>query len=145
MEGKLEEAAKDAKQMIRLDDKEVTGYLRAGKIMGLLGKWEAALGIYQYGLERVPKKDKQRKVGLRLIQIHSRLTLEAWRLMLGSMQQLEKMRKKVEEKVRIIDYDAKRADPLTTLPLELIDSIMMFLDFRSIMYVFTLSYNFYKL
>ena len=50
--------------MIRLDEKRVPGYLRAGKILGLMGKWEAALGMYRYGLERVPGGDEERKVCL---------------------------------------------------------------------------------
>jgi len=62
MDGKLEEAAKDAKKMIRLDGESVPGYLRAGKVLGLMGKWEAALGMYRYGLERVPAEDKDREV-----------------------------------------------------------------------------------
>jgi len=64
MDGKLEEAAKDAKRMIKLDEKSVPGYLRAGKVLGLMGRWEAALGVYRYGLERVPEGDKQREVCL---------------------------------------------------------------------------------
>ncbi|RPB25238.1 hypothetical protein L211DRAFT_105508 [Terfezia boudieri ATCC MYA-4762] len=64
MDGKLEEAAKDARKMIQLDEKSVSRYLHAGKVLGLMGKWESALGMYRYGLERVPAEDKERKVCL---------------------------------------------------------------------------------
>ena len=64
MDGKLEEAAKDAKRMIQLDEKSVPGYLRAGKVLGLMEKWEKALGMYKYGLEMVPGGDKEREVCL---------------------------------------------------------------------------------
>ncbi|KAF8417251.1 hypothetical protein EV426DRAFT_383769 [Tirmania nivea] len=106
MDGKLEEAANDAKKMIRLDKKSVPGYLRAGKVLGLMGKWEAALRMYRYGLERVPQEDNERKV-------------------------LVGMCEKVEARVEKMRNDAKRTDPLSALPLELVDLIMLMTDFRS--------------
>ena len=43
------------------------------------------------------------------------------------------MCEKVEGKVEKMRNDAKRTDPLTTLPLELINLIMLMTDFRSMM------------
>jgi len=43
------------------------------------------------------------------------------------------MCEKVEGKVERMRYDAKRTDPLIILPLELIDFIMLMMDFRSMM------------
>ena len=60
--GELGEAAREAKHMIRLDKKSAAGYLRAGKVMCLMGKWEKALEVYRSGVGRVPEQDPQRPV-----------------------------------------------------------------------------------
>ena len=62
--GKLGEAAREAKLMIRLDKKGAAGYLRAGKVMCLMGKWETALEVYKSGMGRVPREDPQRSVSI---------------------------------------------------------------------------------
>lgn len=65
IDGKLEEGLKDGRRMIKLDEGRAEGYLRAGKILGLMGRWDSALKLYSYGLKRVDnseKGEKQRKV-----------------------------------------------------------------------------------
>ena len=42
------------------------GYLRAGKVLQLMEKYDVALGIYEYGLRNVPPKDPHRKVRISL-------------------------------------------------------------------------------
>lgn len=59
---KLGEAAKEAKRMIKLDKMGAEGYLRAGKVMCLMGKWETALEVCRSGLGRVPHEHPQRSV-----------------------------------------------------------------------------------
>ncbi|KAF8458064.1 hypothetical protein BGX38DRAFT_643022 [Terfezia claveryi] len=112
MDGKLEEAAKDARKMIRLDEKSVSGYLRAGKVLGLMGKWESALGMYRYGLGGFLRKIRRGRYAY-----------------VAAI--LVKMYEKVEGKVEKMKSDAKRTDPLIILPLELIDLVMLKMDFRS--------------
>lgn len=62
--GQLGEAAKEAKRMIKLDREGAAGYLRAGKVMCLMGKWEVALEVCRSGVGRVPQEDPQRSVSI---------------------------------------------------------------------------------
>jgi tetratricopeptide (TPR) repeat protein len=55
-------AVKDGRQMIRLDKKDVKGYLRTASVLEKMGKEETALGIYRYGMKNVPTSDKNYKV-----------------------------------------------------------------------------------
>ncbi|KAF1347605.1 hypothetical protein BDV97DRAFT_370517 [Delphinella strobiligena] len=60
-------ALKDAKNAIRLHEKDPTGYLRAGRLLQKAGKHEVALGIYKHGI-----KKKTRNVEL-LLKEHDKL------------------------------------------------------------------------
>jgi F-box/TPR repeat protein Pof3 len=55
-------ALKDGRQMIRVDQQDIKGYLRTGSILEKVGKPEKAIGIYKYGMERVPVLNKNFKV-----------------------------------------------------------------------------------
>ena len=48
-------ALKDAKNAIRLHEKDPTGYLRAGKLLEKAGKPDTALGIYKHGMKKKTK------------------------------------------------------------------------------------------
>lgn len=48
-------ALKDAKNAIRLHEKDPTGYLRAGRLLQKAGKHEVALGIYKHGIKKKTK------------------------------------------------------------------------------------------
>jgi len=56
-------AVKDGREMIKLDKKEVKGYLRTASVLEKMDKPETALGIYKYGMKHVPTTDKNFKVG----------------------------------------------------------------------------------
>jgi len=60
--GNLNAAVKDGREMIRLNKKDVKGYLRTASILEKLEKSETALGIYKYGMKNVPPSDKNFKV-----------------------------------------------------------------------------------
>lgn len=53
--GNVAAALQDAKSTIRLNEKDPTGYLRAGKLLENAGKPETALGIYKHGIKRKTK------------------------------------------------------------------------------------------
>lgn len=55
-------AVKDGREMIRLNKKDVKGYLRTASILEKMEKSETALGIYKYGMKNVPASDKNFKV-----------------------------------------------------------------------------------
>ena len=55
-------AVKDGREMIKLDKKEVKGYLRTASVLEKMEKPETALGIYRYGMKNVPVNDKNFKV-----------------------------------------------------------------------------------
>lgn len=97
---KLEEALRDARQMIRLQKAEVRGYLRAGKILQKLHKPEVALGIYQYGIRNVPASN-------------------------GNYDLLQKMHDKLTRQLA----PPKSVDPFVVMPVELIEMILSYLSF----------------
>jgi F-box/TPR repeat protein Pof3 len=55
-------AVKDGREMIRLDKKDVKGYLRTASVLEKMGKHETALGIYKYGMKNVDVGDRNFKV-----------------------------------------------------------------------------------
>jgi F-box/TPR repeat protein Pof3 len=54
-------AVKDGREMIKLDKKNVKGYLRTASVLEKMEKLETALGIYKYGMKNVPVSDKNFK------------------------------------------------------------------------------------
>jgi F-box/TPR repeat protein Pof3 len=58
-------AVKDGREMIKVDKKDVKGYLRTASILEKMEKLEIALGIYKYGMKNVPVSDKNFKVHTR--------------------------------------------------------------------------------
>jgi F-box/TPR repeat protein Pof3 len=57
--GKLENALKDGRSMIKRNKKDISGYLRTGQILQKMEKAEAALKIYEYGLGQVDISNAQ--------------------------------------------------------------------------------------
>jgi len=55
-------SVKDGREMIRLNKKDVKGYLRTASVLEKMEKPETALGIYKYGMKNVPVDDKNFKV-----------------------------------------------------------------------------------
>ena len=51
-------AVKDGREMIKLDKKDLKGYLRTASVLEKMEKPDIALGIYKYGLKNVPVNDK---------------------------------------------------------------------------------------
>ncbi|KAH7391082.1 hypothetical protein DE146DRAFT_724433 [Phaeosphaeria sp. MPI-PUGE-AT-0046c] len=94
-------AVKDGREMIRLDKRDVKGYLRTASILEKMEKAETAIGIYKYGMKNVPVSDKNFKL---LQQLHDKTTRKL--------------------------SPAKSVDPLTVLPVELAELILEHLAFR---------------
>lgn len=59
----LNAAIKDGREMIKMDKKEVKGYLRTASVLEKMEKLDTALGIYRYGMKNVPVNDANFKVG----------------------------------------------------------------------------------
>lgn len=67
-------ALKDGREMIRLDQKDVKGYLRVGSILQKVGKLDKAIGIYKYGMKNVPVENRNFQVSsvvLYLLKMHN--------------------------------------------------------------------------
>lgn len=54
---KYAEAVKDGREMIRMNKKDVKGYLRTANVLEKMGKEETALGIYKYGMKNLGAQD----------------------------------------------------------------------------------------
>lgn len=93
-------ALKDAKQTIRLHERDVTGYLRAGRILQSMNKLELASGIYQHGIRK-----KVQKVEL-----------------------LQALDAKLQQKL----VPPRAADPMSRLPLEMVEMIFGYMSFRQV-------------
>ncbi len=55
-------AVKDGREMIKLNKKEVKGYLRTASVLEKMEKPDTALGIYKYGMKNIPTTDQNFKV-----------------------------------------------------------------------------------
>lgn len=55
-------AVKDGREMIKLDKKDIKGYLRTASVLEKMDKPDTALGIYKYGMKNVPVEDRNFKV-----------------------------------------------------------------------------------
>ncbi|EOA91323.1 uncharacterized protein SETTUDRAFT_152451 [Exserohilum turcica Et28A] len=98
---KYAEAVKDGREMIRMNKKDVKGYLRTANVLEKMGKEETALGIYKYGMKNLGAQDGNFKL---LQQLHDKLT------------------RKLSPSAAI--------DPFTVLPVELAEMILEYLSFR---------------
>lgn len=95
-------AVKDGRLAIRTDKTDVRGYLRTASVLVKMGKGETALGIYAYGMKNVGSGHKDFQL---LQQLHDRLTRK-----LSPPQAI---------------------DPLTILPVELVEMIIGYLSFNN--------------
>ncbi|KAF3040573.1 hypothetical protein E8E11_002799 [Didymella keratinophila] len=100
--GDFDAAVRDGRAMIKLDKKDVRGYLRTTSVLEKSGKPEIALGIYKYGMKHVPVDDRNFKL---LQQLHDKLTRKL--------------------------SPAKAVDPLTILPVEIAEMILEYLAFHN--------------
>lgn len=107
----LRPALKDARKMMVLQKTSAKGYLRAGKILQLMGRLDVALETYKYGLKLLSKEDTEGK------------------------QLLDGMHEKVKGRLEAMDgsQEATRLDPLKMLPFELVDMIFKYLPFETLM------------
>ena len=55
-------AVKDGRETIRLNKRDVRGYLRTASVLKKMNKLDTALNIYKYGLKNVPVDNKDFKV-----------------------------------------------------------------------------------
>ncbi|KAF1851432.1 uncharacterized protein K460DRAFT_412993 [Cucurbitaria berberidis CBS 394.84] len=95
-------AVKDGREMIKLDKKEVKGYLRTASVLEKMEKPEIALGIYKYGMKNVSIHDKNFKL---LQQLHDKIT------------------RQLSPPIAM--------DPFTVLPVELAEMVLAYMPFRN--------------
>lgn len=95
-------ALKDGRELIRLNKKDAEGYLRIGSVLQKQNKLDTAIAIYKNGMKNVPVNDKGFQY---LQQLHDKLT-------------------------RMLS-PATAVDPFAVLPVELVEMIIGYLNFRS--------------
>ncbi|KAF2735738.1 hypothetical protein EJ04DRAFT_491056 [Polyplosphaeria fusca] len=100
--GNYTSAVKDGRSMIKIDKTDIRGYLRTGNVLQKMNKLETALSIYKYSMKNVPIDNRDFKL---LQQLHDKLT-----------RQLS---------------PASAVDPLTILPVELVEMIIAFMSFKN--------------
>ncbi|KAF2839404.1 hypothetical protein M501DRAFT_1057677 [Patellaria atrata CBS 101060] len=100
---KNERALADGKEMIRVGNQDVRGYLRAGKVLQKMEKFETALKVYEYGLRKVSTANTD------------------YQLLRGVQDKLTKQLS-----------PPKAVDPLNALPAELVDMVLSYLSFKNI-------------
>ena len=101
--GKLDLALRDGRSMIKANRPNPLGYMRTAKTLVLQGKEEAACNIYVYGLSKASKNHPQ------------------YQLLKDAYAKLVSRRS-----------PAKATDPMGVLPTEMIDIIMRYVPFRTI-------------
>lgn len=61
--GDFSAAVKDGREAIRLNKRDVKGYLRTGSVLQKMNKLDTAISIYKYGMKNVPVNNKDFQVG----------------------------------------------------------------------------------
>lgn len=102
---KLDRALADSKAMIKVNRSEARGYLRCGQIEKLMNNYTMAARWYQQGLKHVDPSDK----------LYSKLS-----------EELEKVQSQTNKMLVL----SKPTDPMTSLPIEVVEQILRFLDHR---------------
>lgn len=102
----LKLALRDARKMMTTFPSSPKGYLRAAKVLQLMGLFDAALDIYDRGLRKLEGE----KDGVRV---------------------LTAMREKLVVRLKILE-SRRYVDPLTKLPYELVDMVFQHLQFKSL-------------
>jgi F-box/TPR repeat protein Pof3 len=128
-------AVRDGRDMIKLDKQNVKvsklhakqnisngtqGYLRTGSVLEKTGKLETAVGIYKYGMKNVPITDPNFKVCLRFKSLGSEIQAHC-------VQVLQQLHDRITRKLS----PAKAVDPFTVLPVELVEMVLGYLSFKT--------------
>ena len=101
----LDSALKDAKSMVRLNRKDARGYIRCGNVETLKDQTSAALKYFEHGLRSIPDSDP-------------------------NMALLTSEMKKAQDQMAADLVISQAKDPMTTLPLEVIEFILSCLDYK---------------
>ena len=120
-EANLADALNNARAMIRLQPAGAEGYLRAGKVLQLLGRDGDAVRLYEYGITKLPGGGGGSTTG----GGGGRARLEA---------QVGKVRSRMA-RLEAISNQRKRRDPFTALPLEVARMVLLHVPFRQLMLV----------
>ncbi|KAF2196128.1 hypothetical protein GQ43DRAFT_476603 [Delitschia confertaspora ATCC 74209] len=96
-------ALKDGRAMIKASLSSSRGYLRTGQILQMQEKWGPAVDLYRYALKRVSAEDEK----LSLLQV-----------------ELDKLTRQIAP--------PKAIDPFTVLPVELVQMVLSYMNFRDI-------------
>lgn len=123
-EANLTDALNDARAMIRLQPAGAEGYLRAGKVLQLLGRDGDAVRLYEYGITKLPASSGGGGGG-GSGGGGGRARLEA---------QVGKVRSRISRR-EAISNQRKRRDPFTALPLEVARMVLLHVPFRTLMLV----------
>ncbi|EXJ86275.1 hypothetical protein A1O1_06645 [Capronia coronata CBS 617.96] len=94
-----DQASKDAKMMIRLDRADGRGYIRCGQIERRKGNRTMAVTFYEHGIKHVAASDQY-------------------------SQLIAKELAAVKDELRVMTLLSKAKDPMTTLPLEVVEIIL---------------------
>ncbi|OCT48507.1 hypothetical protein CLCR_03995 [Cladophialophora carrionii] len=103
-QGDLDFALQDAKTMIRLDRNDVRGYLRCSSVNRMMGNLAVALQFLEQGLKHCSEAD--------------------------DLDILLKETQRVRDKLAAERVLTRPRDPVATLPLEVVEFIMSYLDYR---------------
>jgi F-box/TPR repeat protein Pof3 len=114
--GKLDLARDDAKAMIRVDRSDGRGYLRCGQLDRLAEDYSSALRWYDHGIKNVPTSDR----------LHD---------------YIQTQREKTNDLAMTKIILSKAADPATTLPTELFEMVVSYLEYRQIVAILRVSKN----
>ena len=105
--GKRDLAMQDAKSMIRRDVKDGRGYLQCVQLELLTDNFDAAVKWCEHGLKNVNERDK----------LHERL-----------QNQLSRLRELKADKAIFM----KPADPMANLPMEVVQMILVYFDYKQV-------------
>lgn len=98
-------ALKDAKAMIRNDRTDGRGYIRCGQIEIGRGNATAAASFYKHGLKYVPTSSQQ-------------------------FETISTALSNAREQIRVATMNSKPTDPMRTLPLEIVGTILSFVSYK---------------
>jgi F-box/TPR repeat protein Pof3 len=117
--GNLDEALKSAKAMIRLDRSDARGYLRCGRLERDRGNKTAALRYYEHGVKNCPNS-----------------------IFLNILRELaDDMRDELSAELVL----SRARDPMTSLPLEIMDMVLSHLNYRQVVRMLRVSKSWRRL
>lgn len=116
--GDFNSAVKDGRLAIKTHKQDVKGYLRTASALQKMEKLETALGIYKYGMRNVPAHQRDFKA--------CNLNLDRKNITDFDPKLLQQLHDQLTRRLS----PPTAIDPLTILPVELVEMIIGYLPFR---------------